>query len=81
MVLSTDPGNVTDTQEFCLLIRQGATDLRYKDVMWYHFINVTSNMVVLGYSFPIDDFDKGKHRLEGTKRAAKYYGCLLQQCV
>jgi hypothetical protein len=35
-------------------------------------------MVVLGYSFPIDDFDKGKHWLEATKRAAKYYGCLLQ---
>jgi hypothetical protein len=27
MVLSTDPGNDTDTQEFCLLIRQGATGL------------------------------------------------------
>jgi hypothetical protein len=25
VVLSTDPGNGTVTQEFCLLIRQGAT--------------------------------------------------------
>jgi hypothetical protein len=25
VVLSIDPGNGTDTQEFCLLIRQGAT--------------------------------------------------------
>jgi hypothetical protein len=28
VVLSTDPGNGTDTQEFCLLIRQGATQNR-----------------------------------------------------
>jgi hypothetical protein len=27
VVLSTDPGNGTDTQEFCLLIRQGATKI------------------------------------------------------
>jgi hypothetical protein len=31
VVLSTDPGNGTDTQEFCLLIRQGATE-------WYQSI-------------------------------------------
>jgi hypothetical protein len=31
VVLSTDPGNGTYTQEFCLLIRQGATE-------WYQSI-------------------------------------------
>jgi hypothetical protein len=31
MVLSTDPGNGTVTQEFCLLIRQGATP----KVIWF----------------------------------------------
>jgi hypothetical protein len=31
MVLSTDPGNGIDTQEFYLLIRQGATE-------WYQSI-------------------------------------------
>jgi hypothetical protein len=31
MVLSTDPGNGTNTREFCPLIRQGATE-------WYQSI-------------------------------------------
>jgi hypothetical protein len=30
VVLSTDPGNSTDTQELCLLIRQGATGVGYR---------------------------------------------------
>jgi hypothetical protein len=33
VVLSTDPGNGTDTQEFCLLIRQGVTIIHPPNVV------------------------------------------------